>query len=186
MTTSQMQAIRGYTAINADSEYIKEIVKMFDYFYSEEGSLLNNFGIEGLTYEMVNGQPTYTDVIKADEQGRSILSMLNVYGHREWAYQQDVGYENALLDSEYVGYRDEMEQYIKPTIPALSFTEDERDTINSVYTEIRTYKDEMITNFIMGRESLDKWDEFVDTLKDMGIEKVIDAYQTAYDRYMQN
>ena len=44
----------------------------------------------------------------------------------------------------------------------------------------------MITNFIMGRESLDKWDEFVDTLKDMGIEKVIDAYQTAYDRYMQN
>lgn len=186
MTTSQMQAIRGYTAINADSEYIKEIVKMFDYFYSEEGSLLNNFGIEGLTYEMVNGQPTYTDVIKADKQGRSILSMLNVYGHREWAYQQDVGYENALLDSEYVGYRDEMEQYIKPTIPALSFTEEERDTINSVYTEIRTYKDEMITNFIMGRESLDKWDEFVDTLKDMGIEKVIDAYQTAYDRYMQN
>ena len=43
-----------------------------------------------------------------------------------------------------------------------------------------TYKDEMITNFIMGRESLDKWDEFVDTLKDMGIEKVIEAYQTAY------
>ena len=28
--------------------------------------------------------------------------------------------------------------------------------------------------------------DITDTLKDMGIEKVIDAYQTAYDRYMQN
>lgn len=32
MTTSQMQPIRGYTAISADSPYIKEIVELFDYF----------------------------------------------------------------------------------------------------------------------------------------------------------
>ena len=135
MTTSQMQPIRGYTAISADSKYIKEIVQMFDYFYSEEGSLLMNFGIEGETYTMVDGKPTYTDAIAHDPEGRSILSMLNIYGHREWAYQQDIGYEDALLDPEYVNYRNEMEQYIRPTFPALSYTEDERDVINSTYTE---------------------------------------------------
>ena len=184
MTTSQMQAIRGYTAISADSEYIEEIVKMFDYFFSEEGSLLNNWGIEGLTYEMVDGKPQYTDMIANDEQGRSILSMLNVYGHREWAYQQDIGYEDALLDPEYVVYRNEMEQYIRPTLPALSFTEDERDLINSKYTEIQTYKDEMCSRFITGKESLDNFDTFVETIKSMGIEEVLEAYQAAYDRYM--
>lgn len=184
MTTSQMQEIRGYTAISADSEYIEEIVKLFDYFFSEEGSLLNNWGIEGLTYEMVDGKPQYTDVVAHDEQGRSILSMLNVYGHREWAYQQDIGYEDALLDPDYVVYRNEMEQYIRPTLPALSFTEDERDLINSKYTEIQTYKDEMCSRFITGKEPLDNFDTFVETIKDMGIEEVLAAYQAAYDRYM--
>lgn len=185
MTTSQMQPIRGYTAISADSKYIKEIVQLFDYFYSEEGSLLNNFGIEGVTYTMENGKPTYTDVIAKDPQGRSILSMLNVYGHREWAYQQDVGYEDALLDPEFVKYRNDMEQYIRPTFPALSYTEEERDIINSTYTEIQTYKDEMIDKFIMGKESLDKFDEFVATIKSIGIDEVLKAEQAAYDRYMK-
>lgn len=185
MTTSQMQPIRGYTAISADSKYIKEIVEMFDYFYSEEGSLLNNFGIEGLTYTMENGKPVYTDAVKKDPQGRSILSMLNVYGHREWAYQQDVGYEDALLDEEFVKYRNEMEKYIRPTMPALSYTEDERDVINNMYSEIQTYKDEMVNKFIMGKESLDKFDEFVETIKSMGIDEVLKAEQAAYDRYVR-
>jgi len=185
MTTSQMQPIRGYTAISADSKYIKEIVQMFDYFYSEEGSKLMNFGIEGETYTMEDNKPTYTDVIAHDSEGRSILSMLNIYGHREWAYQQDIGYEDALLNADYVAYRNEMEQYIRPTIPALSFTEDERDVINSTYTEIQTYKDEMINKFIMGKESLDNFDSFVETLESIGIEDVLAAEQAAYDRYIQ-
>lgn len=185
MTTSQMQPIRGYTAISADSKYIKEIVQMFDYFYSEEGSLLNNFGIEGETYTMVDGKPTYTDAIAKDPEGRSILSMLNIYGHREWAYQQDIGYEDALLDPDYVVYRNEMEQYIRPTMPALSYTEEERDIINSTYTEIQTYKDEMIDKFVMGKESLDNFDSFVAKLESIGINDVLAAEQAAYDRYIK-
>ena len=143
-----------------------------------------NFGIEGETYTMENGVPTYTDIIAKDEQGRSILSMLNIYGHREWAYKQDIGYEDALLDKTYVDYRNEMEQYIRPTIPALSFT-DEREVINSTYTEIQTYKDEMINKFIMGKEPLDNFDKFVQTLKDMGIDDVLAVEQAAYDRYIR-
>ena len=185
MTTSQMQAIRGFTAISADSPYIKEIVQLFDYFYSEEGSLLMNFGIEGETYTMENGKPTYTENIANDSQGRSILSMLNIYGHREWAYKQDIGYEDALLDETYVNYRNDMEQYIRPTIPALSFTEEEREVINSTYTEIQTYKDEMINKFIMGKEPLDNFDSFVQTLKNMGIDDVLAVEQAAYDRYVK-
>lgn len=183
MTTSQMQPVRGYTAISANSKYKDEIVKLFDYFYSEEGSMLMNFGIEGLTYNMVNGEPKYTDEIAKDTQGRSVLSMLNVFGHREWAYKQDIGYEDALLDVKYVQYRNDMEKYIRPTIPALSFTEDERDVINNKYTEIQTYKDEMIDKFIMGKEPIEKFDDFVKKINAMGIEDVLKVEQAAYDRY---
>ena len=78
-----------------------------------------------------------------------------------------------------------MEQYIRPTIPALSFTEEEREVINSIYTEIQTYKDEMINKFIMGKEPLDNFDNFVETLNSMGIEEVLAVEQAAYDRYMR-
>ncbi len=183
MTTSQMQPVRGYTAISKDSKYKDEIVKLFDYFYSEEGSMLMNFGIDGLTYNMVNGEPKYTDAVAKDSQGRSVLSMLNVFGHREWAYRQDIGYEDALMDAKYVQYRNEMEKYIRPTIPALSFTEDERDVINSKYTEIQTYKDEMMDKFVMGREPIEKFDDFVKKINAMGIEDVLKVEQAAYDRY---
>jgi len=57
--------------------------------------------------------------------------------------------------------------------------------INNIYMEIQTYKDEMINKFIMGKESLDKFDVFVETIKDMGIDKVLEVYQAAYDRYMK-
>jgi putative aldouronate transport system substrate-binding protein len=183
MTTSQMQPVRGFTAISAKSKYKDEIVKLFDYFYSEDGSLLMNFGLEGQTYNMVDGKPQYTEAITKDSQGRSILSMLNVFGHREWAYAQDVGYENALLDDKYVQYRNDMEQYIKPTIPALSFTGDERDIINNKYTEIQTYKDEMVDKFIMGKEPIANFDAFVNKIKAMGIDEVLAVEQAAYDRY---
>jgi len=183
MTTSQMQPVRGLTAISVNSKYKEQIVKLFDYFYSEEGSLLMNFGIEGETYNMVEGKPKYSDAIAKDTQGRSILSMLNVFGHREWAYKQDIGYENALLSDKYVQARNEMEKYIKPTIPALSFTESERDIINNKYTEIQTYKDEMIDRFIMGKEPIEKFDDFAKKIKDMGIEEVLKVEQAAYDRY---
>lgn len=185
MTTSQMRSIRGYTAISVNSKYKEEIVKLFDYFYGEEGSLLMNFGIEGEHYTMENGKPVYTDIVAKDSQGRSLLSMLNIFGHREWAYRQDIGYEDALMNETYVKYRNDMEQYIRPTIPALSFTETERDIINSKYTEIQTYKDEMIDRFIMGKESLDNFDSFVQKIESMGINDILEVEQAAYDRYVR-
>lgn len=183
MTTSQMQEVRSFTAISATSKYKEQIIKLFDYFYGKEGSLLMNFGIEGQTYNMVNGKPQYTDAVAKDSKGRSILSMLNVFGHREWAYKQDIGYEDALLDDKYVAYRNEMEKYIKPTIPSLSFTDDEQDVINNKYTEIQTYKDEMVNKFIMGKEPISNFDAFVKQINSMGINDVLKVEQAAYDRY---
>ena len=43
----------------------------------------------------------------------------------------------------------------------------------------------MINKFIMGKESLDKFDAFTEKLKSIGIEDVLAAEQAAYDRYIQ-
>lgn len=49
--------------------------------------------------------------------------------------------------------------------------------------DIDTYKNEMIVKFIMGAESLDKFDEYVATLKSMGIDEAIQMQQSGLERY---
>ena len=51
--------------------------------------------------------------------------------------------------------------------------------------DIETRVKEMMTNFVMGRESLDKFDEYVDGLYSMGLDKVLEVRQAQYDRYLE-
>ena len=49
--------------------------------------------------------------------------------------------------------------------------------------DVNTYSDEMIIKFIMGVESLDQFDKYVENLKSFGIEKAVSIEQAALDRY---
>ena len=42
----------------------------------------------------------------------------------------------------------------------------------------------MFTKFIIGKEPLDKFDEYVETIKKYGIDDVIAVKQAQYDRYI--
>jgi putative aldouronate transport system substrate-binding protein len=186
MTTAQQKPIRGLTAISAKAKNKVEIVKLFDYFYGPEGNLLMNFGVAGPHYTMVNNNPVYTDYITKNPSGKSVLQMLFTEGHREWAYKQDIRYENQLVpDAKSRRARDEYVKYIKPFFPVLPYTTDERNLINAKYIEIQTYKDEMVNKFIMGTEPIEKFDEFVKKIQAMGIGDVLRVQQNAYNRYQK-
>lgn len=51
-------------------------------------------------------------------------------------------------------------------------------------SEINTYVDEMETKFVMGRESFEQYDAFIDTIYSMGIEEAIEIQQRTYDDYL--
>ncbi|MNN62753.1 hypothetical protein D3C81_1780800 [compost metagenome] len=52
-------------------------------------------------------------------------------------------------------------------------------------SEADTYMKEMVIKFIMGNESLDNYSKYTDTLKKMNIEKAVQIYQAAYERYQK-
>ena len=79
-----------------------------------------------------------------------------------------------------------MQPYLAQAFPRrMLMTEDELDTIGQYMADIETRVKEMMTNFVMGRESLDKFDEYVDGLYEMGLDKVIEVRQAQYDRYLE-
>ena len=57
------------TAITSANKYPMETLRWIDYAYSPEGSLLTTFGIEGESYEMMDGYPTLTDKVMNPANG---------------------------------------------------------------------------------------------------------------------
>ncbi|NTV77741.1 MAG: extracellular solute-binding protein [Clostridiales bacterium] len=64
----------GAWAISSEAENPEEIFAFFDYLASYEGQLLCQYGVEGVSYNMVDGYPVLTD---------EVLTKLNE-GDKEW------------------------------------------------------------------------------------------------------
>ena len=66
-------------AISRDCKDVDLAMKLLDYGYSEEGKMFFNFGIEGESYNMVDGYPTYAEVITANPDGLSMSAAMARY-----------------------------------------------------------------------------------------------------------
>jgi putative aldouronate transport system substrate-binding protein len=66
----------------------------------------------------------------------------------------------------------------------VSFTEDEVSEVSSLLNDINTYKREMMHKMIMGQIGMDQYDTFINTMKSMGVDRMVEYHQAALDRYM--
>ena len=61
---------QGTFSITSSCPDVELAVSVLDWRYSEEGSFLFNYGIEGISFEYdANGEPQYTDLIVKNENG---------------------------------------------------------------------------------------------------------------------
>jgi len=182
-------AFGSFAAISTDSTKKELAAKLLDYGYSEKGRMLYNFGIEGESYEMVDGYPKYTEKITNNPDGLSMTEALALY---TYAYDcgptiQDVRYmeQYAARPEQQAAWNtwtnSNMNNHIAPSLGLLT---EEVNEYASLSNAVTTYADEMILKFIMGVEPIDKFDEFVNGVKERGIEKMIEMKQSSYERYL--
>lgn len=171
-------------AITTSAKNVPAIVQWLDFNYSPEGSILFNFGIEGLSYDMVDGVPTFNKEALTDTQlmGRTTLS--GAYG----PFVQD----KRIMEQKSAANRngiDSLETWMKAEnkkhIPRLTLTPEEGSEYASIMNDIDTFVNEQVDKFVMGIEPMDKFDAFVATMKDMGIERAVAIQQAAYERYLK-
>lgn len=178
--------------ITPDCENVELAARYLDYWYSEEGILLTNFGKEGETWNYVDGVPTFTDEV--------------LYGYEEgWTQSQSVARYSSVVNSYYAqikydGYYTQtlVEQSIKDAVgtwggvegggykhkmPLVSYTSDESAEISRYNTNLKTTADEWALNFILGTVSFDQWDTYVAEMKSLGYEDAVAITQAAVDRY---
>ena len=64
-------------------------------------------------------------------------------------------------------------------------TTEEANEYSTVFNALNTYVSEMSLKYLVGEESLDGYNQFVKKLQDMGLERMIDIKQAAYDRFLK-
>jgi putative aldouronate transport system substrate-binding protein len=174
-------------AITSSAKNPEEIAAWLDYGYSPQGHIMYNFGIEGESYTVVNGKPTYTEKITKNPNKLSLTQALWQYTSAPGSgpYQNDEEAEkqwhagDSQIAAMMTWAKGDRSKYMPSNLNA-----DEQKKIASIMTDLKTSQDQMINKFIMGAEPLSKFDEYISTLKKLGIEDAIKIYQTQYDRYM--
>ena len=66
----------------------------------------------------------------------------------------------------------------------VSLTSEESLEMATMTSLINDYRNEHVLKFIMGQEPLENYPQFVNELKSLGVERVIEIYQAAYERYL--
>ena len=74
-----------------------------------------------------------------------------------------------------------MEHGVVP-LPNLVFTEEQNAELSVIKTDIDNYITEYMAKVATGETTLDdSWDEYIETLKAMGMERMFEIYQEVYD-----
>ena len=179
----------GFDAcISAQCENPEIAVQWVDYWYSPEGSLMYNYGIEGQTYDMVDGQVVIKDEIVNNEFGVDIASCLRLYcpyGSFFGLYmagRMDFMASDLYLDAKVVWAQNSDTEYILPS--GVTLTTEESEELSNITAEVSTYVSERIPRIIMGEIPLSEWDAIIAQCEELGLSRATEIQQAAYDRYI--
>lgn len=171
-------------AIATQSKYKVEVMKYMNFWFTEEGRRLSNFGIEGVQYDMIDGKPIFKPEIL--NSSTNVLDQLwNIGAQIPKGFYQDFEYERQWLNPiAKKGIEMYMENgYLADAYPVLALTTDEKAAYDKVYTNITTYAEEMQQKWLLGAEDVEStWDEYITTLIEYGVEDLVATQQAAYNR----
>ena len=171
-------------AMGFSNDHPVETIKYFDFWFTEEGRNLANFGVEGQQYEMVDGKPTFTQEFL---DGGPVNSQLYQVGGQLVArgFPQDYNYEIQWTNEialEGIALYDEGD-YLIDQFLGVSMNAEEQQTFDKSWSSIRTYMLERQQAWILGTgDVMADWDDYMSTLEGMGLNDVLAVMQSAYDR----
>jgi putative aldouronate transport system substrate-binding protein len=173
----------GWTAIKdgVSDEVLRAAMRWVDFAFTQEGADLLNWGVLGESYEIDSSGKKRVIVPLEDlskwslggagssrlmdvEASFSRYTPFNIEQTKVWANNPDY---SLFLPGR------------------LTYTADETDQITGKLTDINTYAKETILQILQGAKSIAVWDDYVATLKRMGVDEITEITQNAYDRYVK-
>jgi putative aldouronate transport system substrate-binding protein len=167
----------------------EQFIKWFDYFYTEEGSLLANYGVINESYTLdANGNAQMKENLFGEfDMREAVLSKyamnslqaclydpLREYSPKDW---ENMLHAADVFDS---NWQDEY------TLPAsVTMTENETREYAIIMLDVGKYLEETFVGFMTGTIPMSEYDAKMQTLDKMNYKRAEELMQKAYDRYLQ-
>lgn len=178
----------GIVAVTTSAKDPELAVKLLDYGYSEEGRMFFNFGTEGISYNMVDGYPKFTDLLMKNPDKLAPAQAMSMYirGSYNGPFIQDKRYAEQFFalqtqrDAIDVWKKTDVDKY---RLPPLTPTPEESSEYATIMNDIDTLVDEMTLKIILGSEPIDKFESYVDKMKSLNLDRAIEIQAAALQRY---
>ena len=177
------------SSISTSCENVEVMMRWIDYLYTEEGALLANYGIEGISFEYdENGEPNVTDVIYRNENGIGSYLQWNAYmmglvmpSWYDWEREIMPTASPAVWETEELFDGNWEDEY---TMPTLSLTQEESREISTIMTDVNTRVSETLVRIISGQLPMEELDTMLAEVDSIGLPRATEIMQAALDRYL--
>lgn len=182
---------RGF-AITDKCENPEVMMAWVDFLYSQEGGKVLRHGVEDVSYK-INADGTYDTITEGFESNVFQSTLLGAATPA--GIIPDFYFDNVNPATDPVSAHVNKELYNKEDgamskgvmLPQLAYSEEEKETYNTYFTDIETYVRNYVAEAVTGVIDIDAtWAEFQETLKAMQVEEVIAAQQGAFNRAWGN
>lgn len=201
ITSTSTNRAWGFTSSMADKKDV--VARFLDVMYSDEFIELSNWGIEGKTYVVRDGEKVKVDALPKDDpdykESQAVLdsgygTIVNLVGN---ALIPGIGMQSIVtVDPESPNYEKQYFYRYAPLYENNSFyndycymampSEEETNVELKYQTDLETFSDEAFTQFVLGQRSLDELDQVIEEMKSNGLLELIASKQSRADRYEGN
>ena len=181
----------GSFVITTACQYPEVALRWADYFFCDEGSLFFYYGDEGVTYDALeDGTYQFNDTVLADFYAGTnsydgCAVYVSLYGYGNTPTMTKVPF-NSADDNKGIALEaaNALIEDCAIAWPAFTFTKKEQRIIEDSKSDIDKYVVSMRDAWIMGTNELndETWEQFINTIKRMGIDDVLEVYEAALDR----
>lgn len=187
-------------AVTNVCEHPEAIGALLDFVTSDEYLTLTEYGLLDYTYtEDENGVRTKITGDSFEQQYMSSRSApwISILPRREMvdraaevhavlnAAGDDAAYLEDLEAKEAMGYALLSADYVFPheTTPNFAVeTPEETEEIAEISTDLTTYSEELLTQLVLGTQSMEDWDTYMADLERLGLNEYVAIHQARYDR----
>ncbi len=175
------------TKAAVDEGKLDTILEFFDFVFSDEGIRITNYGIEGETYEMVDGKPSLLEPYSQS------FTTAREYGliptPIAFCFTQDVYNQILYLGQSY----EEMDKYSRAASDGLTTLNEPyfytrpvsiSTDASSEYADLMEDQKSLRDQYIMGMISKDDYNKGYEALKEQGLNEVIAQADAAYQNIL--
>ena len=155
-------------------------IRYLDYAFSDENQDMYCWGIEGESFEVdADGNRKFTE--KASDN--SWLQQLGINPAQVLPARQSTEATYALVTEWHKDVDQDLIQYMRAPWPFIFAEPEEAEVVSDYLVDLTTYADEMNVAFITGTKPLSEYDNYLETLKSMHLDDLLNVYTAQYERY---